>query len=323
MAPTIGIKIANGEFYPILEENSTVKKRLVLTTVHNKQASVHIDLYRSDTPGDDIYIGSLVIEHIKAKPRGEPSIELTISSNDLGEILAEAADLDSPTKGAHDSLQVSLKPLDLQDDPDFTADFDPPPAGLYEPEADNAKKKRLWPAVVLALLFLGLLCFGAWLVFFNGFTVLTGMPLFFFRDRELSRSSSNVLMPPLTLPAASTVLPEEYPPPEPPAPPAQISPLAELSALPAVIESPAEPPPQEIVSPARDRSKPPAASYKVPTAIPRGGVMYKIRWGDTLWDISEAFYRNPWLYPNIVRFNNIRNPDLIVSGKTIRIPPRR
>ncbi|MDR1635817.1 MAG: LysM peptidoglycan-binding domain-containing protein [Treponema sp.] len=64
------------------------------------------------------------------------------------------------------------------------------------------------------------------------------------------------------------------------------------------------------------------ASYKVPAVIPRNGAAYKIRWGDTLWDIAEAFYRNPWLYPRIARYNNIRNPDLIISGTTIRIPPK-
>jgi nucleoid-associated protein YgaU len=51
-------------------------------------------------------------------------------------------------------------------------------------------------------------------------------------------------------------------------------------------------------------------------------VAYKLRWGDTLWDIAEAFYRNPWLYPRIARYNGIKNPDLIVSGRTIRIPPK-
>jgi nucleoid-associated protein YgaU len=64
------------------------------------------------------------------------------------------------------------------------------------------------------------------------------------------------------------------------------------------------------------------ASYKVPATIPKGGVPYRIRWGDTLWDISAAFYRNPWLYTRIARFNNIRNPDLIISGTVIRVPPR-
>jgi nucleoid-associated protein YgaU len=60
----------------------------------------------------------------------------------------------------------------------------------------------------------------------------------------------------------------------------------------------------------------------VPQTIPREGIAYRIRWGDTLWDISEAFYRNPWLYPAIVRHNRIRNPNLIVSGTEITIPVR-
>jgi nucleoid-associated protein YgaU len=64
------------------------------------------------------------------------------------------------------------------------------------------------------------------------------------------------------------------------------------------------------------------SSYNVPAVIPPEGAPYRIRWGDTLWDISEAFYRNPWLYPRIARFNNIRNPNRIISGTTIRIPPR-
>jgi nucleoid-associated protein YgaU len=52
------------------------------------------------------------------------------------------------------------------------------------------------------------------------------------------------------------------------------------------------------------------------------GVEYKIRWGDTLWDLSYVFYRDPWLYPRIARANKIRNPDLIISGTKIWIPPR-
>ena len=83
---------------------------------------------------------------------------------------------------------------------------------------------------------------------------------------------------------------------------------------------PKAPPPAQSVQ--RKRPPAPVASYKVPDSIPRGGVSYKIRWGDTLWDISEAFYRTPWLYPRIARFNNIRNPDLIIAGSTIKVPPK-
>ncbi len=52
------------------------------------------------------------------------------------------------------------------------------------------------------------------------------------------------------------------------------------------------------------------------------GVSYKIRWGDTLWDLSDSYYKNPWLYPKIAKFNGIKNPDLIISGTWITIPPK-
>lgn len=49
-------------------------------------------------------------------------------------------------------------------------------------------------------------------------------------------------------------------------------------------------------------------------------VKYHIRWGDTLWDLSESYYKNPWKYPKIARYNKIKNPDLIISGTDILIP---
>jgi nucleoid-associated protein YgaU len=89
-----------------------------------------------------------------------------------------------------------------------------------------------------------------------------------------------------------------------------------------VIQAPAQAP--VVASAPVDRGRPgaPVATYNVPSVIPREGVPYRVRYGDTLWDIAEAFYRNPWLYPQIARFNNIRNPDLIIAGTTIRVPPR-
>ena len=49
-------------------------------------------------------------------------------------------------------------------------------------------------------------------------------------------------------------------------------------------------------------------------------IRYKIKWGDTLWDISEAYYKNPWKYKTIARYNGIKNPDKIISGTWILIP---
>ena len=49
-------------------------------------------------------------------------------------------------------------------------------------------------------------------------------------------------------------------------------------------------------------------------------ITYKIKWGDTLWDIADSYYKNPWKYHKIAKYNNIKNPDHIISGTIIKIP---
>ena len=56
------------------------------------------------------------------------------------------------------------------------------------------------------------------------------------------------------------------------------------------------------------------------TPVKPKDITYKIKWGDTLWDISETYYKNPWRYKYIARYNGIKNPDYIVSGTFIQIP---
>ncbi|MCQ2595696.1 MAG: LysM peptidoglycan-binding domain-containing protein, partial [Treponemataceae bacterium] len=48
---------------------------------------------------------------------------------------------------------------------------------------------------------------------------------------------------------------------------------------------------------------------------------YQIKRGDTLWDIADSFYKNPWMYEKIAKANRIKNPDYILSGTWIEIPP--
>jgi LysM repeat protein len=321
MASTIGIKVANGEFYSIIDEDSNVKKRLVLTTVHDGQESVQIDLYKSvtRTMADALYIGSLVIDNLEPRPKGEPSIEMVISSNANGGISADAVDLDI-SGSEHQRLSISLSSMDDDlknvDIPDFEMETQSPPQGLYEKASairdTDEKRKFPWVPVLIAAL-LVLLLAGAGVYYF----------LFY------GKGGSFDLSPLLHRPApAASVVPSPVPPapaaPPPPAPPVQPAPAPTptvVEAVPVITapQSPSSPPPAAVT---RRTRQPPVASYKVPQTIPREGVPYRIRWGDTLWDISEAFYRNPWQYPRIARFNNIRNPDLIISGTTIRIPPR-
>ena len=43
-------------------------------------------------------------------------------------------------------------------------------------------------------------------------------------------------------------------------------------------------------------------------------ITYKIKWGDTLWDIADTYYKNPWRYKYIARRNGIKNPDYIIEA---------
>ena len=393
MASTIGIKIANGEFYSIVEENSQVKKRLVLTTVHNKQQSVQIDLYRSSagSMADALYVGSLVLENIKSKPKGEPSIELVIASDSNGNIAADAVDME--TSGERQTLNVSLKSMDEEnlgaDLPDFEFDNnDRVPKELYEnPDETGEEKKKKgfpWLLVVLAALVLTAIALLLWLFFFEGKNTVSALikpaaPVSQSRPAEptvpvqtaaapaqttqaqtepqvtqsaapatqsvatttqsapqttqsaapatqsvatttQSAAPANQSTAPTTQSATQTAQPAA-PAVQTSAAPAQTTTAPAAQMPPPVIQSPAQAP-ASAASANRQRSPAPVASYSVPSVIPSEGVSYRVRYGDTLWDIADAFYRNPWLYARIARFNNIRNPDLIISGTTIIVPPR-
>ena len=328
MLSHIGIKIANGEFYSILQEGSSVKKRLVLTTVHDNQRSVQIDLYKSQACAmiDAIYIGSIVVEKIAPKLKGEPSIELILSANADGEIVADAVNMDTSTRGEHQSLMVSLKSIEessLETEiPDYELEpNDTLPSAFLQTTAKKDRKAFPWLLIVGILLVL----------------VALGLAVWFF---VLPRNTTGTTRRPIPPAAQETPVTPPAPVVQAPTPPAQLVQPAPAAAQqpapvvqPPVVQQPTptaqapRPPAQSVqraAAPAASRARrvPPVASFRVPTVIPREGVAYRIRWGDTLWDIAEHFYGNPWLYPRIARFNNIRNPNLIIPGRVIRVPPR-
>ena len=295
MASTIGIKIANGEFYSIVGENAHDKKRLLLTTVHDRPKSAQINLYKSSTQTmtDAFFIGSLVLEDIKPQPKGKPSIELVISSSGNGDLDASAVELGLAGKTGIQTLNVSLKNLDyempgfeLEDDELDVTNVYGAAKYIY---TDDTKRGFPWL----------LLCCVALII------IAVGFLLWFFVFRDENTIAGNV--------------PDQQTQAQ-PATQAPISPPA-VPTPPPVIQAPAVAPVSSVPL-RRERIAPPVVSYNVPSVIPREGVPYMIRYGDTLWDIAEAFYRNPMFYQHIARFNNISNPDFISAGTTIRVPPR-
>ena len=310
----IGLKLANGKFYPVLEDGSVARKRLVVTTVQDRQQSVQIDLYRGsgETVKGAAYIGSLVVEGIPPMAKGEPDIRMDLGLSEDGTLTAYA---EESSTHASQSLKVSLAELSEEQKyeiPDFEvgtqeetkqesgfsdedfgttdelpseeesvrllADIEPPPD-------EKPRRKRRPLLIVLVIVVAILLCLGlAFLVY---------------RLAWGSKVQS----------AAAPVKTEQPAPPAPP-PPAAPAQAAVAPAAP-VAAAPATPPPKPA----------PKAAASIPAAR-KPGVYYRIKWGDTLWNLSYAFYRNPWYFGKIARVNKIKNPDFIIAGRRIWIPPR-
>ncbi len=317
----IGIRLANGKFYPILDEGAASKKRLVVTTVKDDQPSVQIDVYRSSEAAE-AYVGSLVIENIPPRPSGAPDIRLDLELDGDGNLSALARE---EATGEHQALSVSLKSLaeeekydipdfDFQEDEEFdlstdelpdTTPFEPEDLasdvtdagdipGFDEPaegkEPSEERKKR-------SPLLIGILAAVA--------TAIILLAAYFIYTCTADRQPE----PPQTTQVAPAPAPAKV---EPPAPAPAPAPAPEPAPAPAKVETPAPVP----------APTPAPAPQPAPAPAKKEGTWYKIRWGDTLWDLSIAYYRTPWLYRTIAKANKIKNPDLIISGTWIFIPPR-
>ena len=317
---TIGIKIANGEFFPVLNEQDRIKKRLILTTVNNNQESVQIDLYKGREDGSSIenasYIGSLIIEDIAPGLSGEPDIELLLNVDGEGNLNATASDRQS---GDMQSLSVNLDSVaepesyDLPDfelndefnseldtdsmDDDFTAssqsfgddwESESTSSGVTPEEESRLTgtgKKRVNPLLLAAFIIAGLAVIGLLIIL-------------------LLRSFPGEATPPLQARGEQVQTVTE-----------QESPAAEVPAAVPSVQS--EPVPSEPAVSTEPAASPEAA---VVEEVHIGGFFYDIKYGDTLWDLSISFYRTPWLYGHIADENNIENPDLIYWGTQIYIP---
>ena len=366
---SIGIKLADNKFFPIMDDSAEGSKTLELTTVSKNQESVQIHLYRSknlslvQTIYDAEYIGTLIMEDVAKKPAGAPTIKLKITLNADELLSAEAQDMDT---GARQSLIVSLKDLSRKT-PSSAPGFDlagidtkdlnisslddesiegasdeafadtpigaiahaeidsrnsslgldssahpPNPAGTepQEPFAhksahDSAtepvkEKKRLRiPAWLCALiLVVGISLLAAALIFawrlFSDHSAASRMASS--QEAQNPAPSANAAFEPSHFEeeAHSAAVAQEDAEPTPP-------PVWQDDAAAVAVAEPEPPSPPEPAQAAQN-------------------VYYLIRWGDTLWDLAETFYRNPWRYSYIARYNGIRNPNLIVAGTYLVIP---
>ncbi len=306
----IGIKIADGTYFPVLEENSSKRKRLILTTVNDNQSNVQIDLYKGE--GEEFlnpsYVGSLTIDSIAPAEKGTPEIELKIGMNDENVLDAVAKDLAS---GTEESLSVSVASLpdeNTYDVPEFSLDED------FDEDEDLDESLSLDEEDIDEDL-----SAGEYSGKHVGEQEISDDEEF---DREETAQIQDkqkrrfhplltallVLISLLLLAGLVYFLYNSFSGKEAPALQAE-----KKSAAPAV------------TAPVPEKKAPVAAAAPVvseakKTDVNDKGVWYRIRWGDTLWGISYSFYSSPKLYAKIAKENKIKNPDLIFAETKIFIP---
>ena len=139
---TIGIKLADGTFYPVIEEGSPKQRMLDLTTVKDNQTKVQIDLYRSETGtmDDAEYVDTLEVPALNPHPNGEPELHLSVSIDENNELKAEVIDAETGTKSETQVNLITRSDEDRQQPNDFEiSDFElPPVAGDVTPEENKA-----------------------------------------------------------------------------------------------------------------------------------------------------------------------------------------
>ena len=97
MTKSIGIRLADGSFYPILEDGKPQKKILELTTVSPNQEKILVHLYRSpdSTMKDAEYMFSLKIANLAPHTKGVPTFPLTLMLDENNNLTADCSDSES------------------------------------------------------------------------------------------------------------------------------------------------------------------------------------------------------------------------------------
>ncbi len=91
----IGIKLADGSFYPVMNAESREKKKFVLTTNHDYQEGVQIDFFlgpENASPGELRSIGGLRMSKIEPDEQGKPEVTVYTKLDEDGSLVVRAVD---------------------------------------------------------------------------------------------------------------------------------------------------------------------------------------------------------------------------------------
>lgn len=305
----IGVRLADGSFFPIFGEKFRGSKKLLITTVRDNQENVQIDLFKGMEKEvfEDAYIGSLIIENLPPSAKGEPEIELVVGIDSEGNLQAEATEAKS---GERQTLSVSLETLAGRAEyemPEFDMEAGAPmtvaqndsgaetiagetyPVGAEDRRKTYLHHKKSGPGKVILIIVLIILLLG-------GVAVGVYYLIPWFQTLFAGQSVDTTMQSPAPSPGTTAIVTSSS---------SSSESSTEASSSNSSVSS------AEVSS-----------SSSQSSTQKSEGTWYIVVKGDTLWDLSRQYYRDPFQYMKIFNApeNNIKDPDLILEKQRIFIP---
>jgi hypothetical protein len=309
----LGIKTADTSVVKILNIHNQNRSATIFTTVVDGQKTASLDFYyRSTEAAAWVYVDSLAVKSIPPARAGEPDLRLrifTVRENDLvieiqdqaqGRVKAFTLDLRGlmPVSGV-EQIEVSEKRT----------------PGSSDPQRSKRRRRRSFRIILAALagtLIIALVLFGRDLVPLesmwesivaqyvrSGLTAFPGKsvsrpatPL----DAALDTGQTDRASPTGAVPSTGTVRPA-------------------ITVPPVVTVTSAVTVPSVDAGRAMSGDAP---QHKAPTSAENHE--YRILWGDTLWRITERYYGNRDLFPELAESNALADPDMIIAGESLVLP---
>ena len=341
---SIGIRLFDDSFVPVLTEGEIKNKKVILTTVKDNQKKAIIKLYEgnSDKCADNEFLGKLVIPINRKTAKGEPGLEVHLRLDDDGMLYAKAWDVESGEqtniKIEHNETprifpetlsDVEIDDLDADSDTkkiDDIGDFDDNNAAEddsdnnfsfgdeyseddnqdfsdnsyndnyddnYDDNAENnyanttynTEYKEEKSNNTLKGILIGIIIFLLLVLIALG--IICGL-----RACSNTEKKPKPIKPPKTTIQNTTTTYEDY--------------LEEETTTTTVTTT------TIYVAP-----KPETTGVKT-----LNGKKHYIRRGDNLWNICKKYYGDPWYYPDLAKYNNLRSPRFIIAGQNLIIPDK-
>lgn len=319
----IGIRIADGSFFPVLEENSG-RRKLVLTAANKGQDKVRIDFV-----SDNYHLGTIFLDDI----RDDSDIELVMES--VGKtLIATATDTRTGNRGILNAVLPDAVPKQeasqRQEPEPENVMPQSAPEPVKKPEKERTRENGCGSATdrtVRSLLIL-LIIMTTVLTFLAGAAVyaLVNIPTVLERGSVAMFSEPENVMPqpapePQPQPEPVKPEPEKIPEPEPVKPAVAPEPVPEPEFRHGDCCIGYHPPAAYRECPYRNHRMPPVIPPQPRYYVPEY-IRYKVKYGDTLWSIARTFCSDPYMYLEIARENRIADPTRIYPGTILMIRVR-